>query len=190
MIKPVITHRSQDIDYGARNYYVETKQGPKGSHAWQWANVEFRDAIEPRRMAVREIEAATYDAGGVMIIDARGQLSNGKRWQCLGKFGESASYSNMNEATAKILDQFLDGACLKSAPHRYRAPGLLHAEAGTRAAAPLPAPLSPLAKSIPPRAPDTFLDEAEHCTAQSKCQRRHAEMVRDHPGIPFGFPPE
>jgi hypothetical protein len=63
-------------------------------------------------------EEVTYDVGGLMIIDARGQLQDGNRWRSLVKFGESASYSNIDEATAKILDQFLDGACLKSTPLR------------------------------------------------------------------------
>ena len=34
---------------------------------------------------------------------------NGERWRSLGKFGESASYSDVDEATAKILDNFLEG---------------------------------------------------------------------------------
>ena len=54
-------------------------------------------------------EEVTFDWGGVTIIDARGQLPNGNRWRYLGMFGESASYSDMDEATAKILDRFLDG---------------------------------------------------------------------------------
>ena len=56
-----------------------------------------------------------FDVGGLTIIDARGQLANGNRWRTLSKFGESASYYDMDEATAKILDQFLDSVCLKIA---------------------------------------------------------------------------
>lgn len=63
-------------------------------------------------------QEATFEVGVVTIIDARGQLPNGSRWRNLGKFGESASYSDVDEATAKLLDQFLDGACLKSAPRQ------------------------------------------------------------------------
>jgi hypothetical protein len=61
-----------------------------------------------------EYEEIVYDNSGVRIIDARGQFSNGNRWRNLGMFGESASYTDMDEATAKILDRFMDGACLKS----------------------------------------------------------------------------
>jgi hypothetical protein len=37
-----------------------------------------------------EYEEVTYDAGGLTIVDARGQLLNGNRWRRLGMFGESA----------------------------------------------------------------------------------------------------
>ena len=57
-----------------------------------------------------------FDDDGLPIIDARGQSPGGKRWRQLGKFAESASYSDVDEATAKILDRFLDGACLKPNP--------------------------------------------------------------------------
>jgi hypothetical protein len=63
-------------------------------------------------------EEATFDSGRLTIIDARGQFPNGDRWRHLGMFGESASYSDVDEVTAKILDQFLDGACLKAAARR------------------------------------------------------------------------
>lgn len=56
-------------------------------------------------------EEIAYDIGGLTIIDARGQLPNGQRWRYLGKFDESASYSDIEEVTAKTLDRFLDGAC-------------------------------------------------------------------------------
>ncbi len=60
----------------------------------------------------------TYEAGRVTIIDARGQLPNGDRWRNLVMFGEYASYSAVDEATVKLLDQFLDGACMKAAPRQ------------------------------------------------------------------------
>jgi hypothetical protein len=113
-----VSRQGHDIDYGVRNYYVMTKQGPKGiMHGsgpnWTYGTPEDRDVW--RSVKYDEV---TYDAGGFTIIDARGQLANGKLWRSLEKFGESASYSDMDEETAKILDKFLDGACLKPASHR------------------------------------------------------------------------
>lgn len=58
-------------------------------------------------------EEITYDFGGVAVMDARGQLQNGNRRRYLGMFGESASYDDVDDAAAKTLDRFLDGACLK-----------------------------------------------------------------------------
>lgn len=63
-------------------------------------------------------EEATFDLGGAMIIDARGALSNGNHWRYLGKSGESAANSDIDEVTAKLFDPFLDGACQKLAPRR------------------------------------------------------------------------
>jgi len=112
------SRQGRDIDYGARNYYVATKQGPKGimhgsGPLWSFGTPSDLDVWRSVKY-----EEVTYDVGGLTIIDARGQLPNGSRWRNLGKFGESASYSDMDEATARILDRFLDGACLKSRPRR------------------------------------------------------------------------
>ena len=61
--------------------------------------------------SVKYVETA-YQVGRTTVLDARGQLPNGDRWRDLGKFGESASYSDVDESTARILDKFLDGACI------------------------------------------------------------------------------
>jgi hypothetical protein len=112
------SRQGHDIDYGARNYYVNTTQGPKGvmhgsGPLWSFGTPSDRDVWRSVKY-----EEVTYDVGGLTIIDARGQLPNGNWWRNLGKFGESAFYSEMDEATARILDQFLDGACLKSTSRR------------------------------------------------------------------------
>ncbi|HEY6346330.1 MAG TPA: carboxypeptidase-like regulatory domain-containing protein [Bryobacteraceae bacterium] len=117
---PVVkaSRQSRDIDYGARSYYTETKQGPKGITQGSGPLWSFGTPLDEYVWRSVKYEELTYDAGGPMIIDARGQFPNGNRWRDLGKFGESASYSDIDEATAKILDQFLDGACLKPTPRR------------------------------------------------------------------------
>jgi hypothetical protein len=66
-----------------------------------------------------EYEETIYEVGDPLtILDVRGLFANGNRWRYLGRFGDSASYSDVDEATAKLLDQVLDGACLPSAPRR------------------------------------------------------------------------
>src|SRR5579862_9049448 len=72
-----------------------------------------------------------------------------------------------------------------------RAPEPLCAEAGTRATAPFPAPLSPLAASFLHCAPDRFLLTKPNtsCTIEMPASLR-SDGVRDHPGMPFGIIPD
>jgi hypothetical protein len=106
----------KDIDYGARNYYVGRARGSKGivqgsGPLWSFGIPLDQDVW--RSVAFEEI---VFDDDGLTIIDTRGQFASGKRWRQLGKFAETAAYSDVDEATAKTLDRFLDGACLKPAP--------------------------------------------------------------------------
>lgn len=110
------SRQGQDIDYGARGYYIETKSGRKGIRhgsglMWSFGRPPDHDAWRSVKY-----EEVTYDFEGLAIIDARGQLPNGQWWRYLGKFGESASYSDVDDVTAKVLDKFLDGACSKPRP--------------------------------------------------------------------------
>ena len=71
------------------------------------------------------------------------------------------------------------------------APGFFSAEAGTRAAAPFPAPLSPLAASFLRCASDRFLLTKPNtsCTIEAPAPLR-SDGVRDHPGVTFGIIPD
>jgi hypothetical protein len=113
-----VSRQGRDVDYGMRSYYVDTKQGPRGIRHGSGPLWSFGTPLDQEVWRSGKYEEVVYDAGSFTIIDARGQLPNGNRWRSLGKWGETASYSEMDEATAKILDQFLDGACLKSTPRR------------------------------------------------------------------------
>jgi hypothetical protein len=106
-----------DSDYATRSYYVDGAVPKRIRHGSGplWGSGMPLDADVWRSVRYQE---STFEAGRFTITDARGQLTDGKRWRYLGRFGESAEYSDIDEATAKILDQFLDGACLKSVPSR------------------------------------------------------------------------
>jgi hypothetical protein len=113
-----VSGQARDIDYGARSYYIKTATGPKGiTHGSgpMWAIGVPEDDSVWRSV---QYEEAAYDFDGFAVLDARGQSPNGNRWRYLGKFGESASYDDVDETTAKALDRFLDGACLKPASRR------------------------------------------------------------------------
>ena len=109
--------QGHDADYDARNYYVEAVPGHAGIMHGSGPTWSFGMPLENDVWRSVKYEEKTYDFAGLTIIDARGQLPNGNLWRFLGKLGESASYSDMDEATAKILDKFLDGACLVSDAH-------------------------------------------------------------------------
>ena len=107
-----VSPQGHDIDFGARGYYVETESGPKGIRhgsgpMWTFGIPSDRDVWQSVKY-----EETAYQVGRTTVLDARGQLPNGDRWRDLGKFGESASYSDVDESTARILDKFLDGACI------------------------------------------------------------------------------
>lgn len=107
------SRQSRDVDYGARSYYIDSGGvraailHGSGSN-WSFGIPSAEDVWQSIRY-----EEVVFDVRGRRIIDARGQLSNGKRWRYLGSFGESASYSDVEEASARVLDRVLDGACLK-----------------------------------------------------------------------------
>src|SRR5436309_3221736 len=83
-------------------------------------------------------------------------------------------------------DAFLAGAIQSAARS-----GRFSVEAGTRAAAPFPAPLSPLAALCLRCAPDKFLLTKQTLSSTiEKPASLRSDGVRDHPGMPFGFPPE
>jgi hypothetical protein len=91
---------------------VETQQGTVGIRHGSGPFWSFGFPADVDVWQSSEYEEMTFTQGTVTVTDARGKLSNGNRWRYLGKVGESASYSEIDEATAKILDRVLDGACL------------------------------------------------------------------------------
>jgi hypothetical protein len=107
-----ISGRKQDIDYSAESYSVQTPEGRK----WIWhgsgPNWNFGIPLDDDVWQSTQFEETVVMSEGLRVVDARGRLADGLRWRYLGRVGESAAYSDVNDATAKILDQMLDGACL------------------------------------------------------------------------------
>ena len=83
-------------------------------------------------------------------------------------------------------------AFLARAIQRAARSGHFSVEAGTRAAAPFPAPLFSASGALPPLGSgQVSLDEAEHFRSTiEKLASIRSDGVLDHPGMPFGFPPE
>ena len=107
--------QSQDIDYGFRSYRLSSKasishgSGPMWSLGLPssdlvWRSVSFEETLYPVE-GVSEAELLN------LIKDSRGELPDGTFWRTIARMGETAGYSNVTEATAKLLDKVLDGAC-------------------------------------------------------------------------------
>jgi len=107
--------QGQDVDFGSRFYYLETKADRKGIAHGSGPSWSFGQPLNSDVWSSVKYSEMTFQIGAFMIIDARGELPDRTRWRTLGKFGETASYRNVDEDTAQVLDQFLDGACLNLA---------------------------------------------------------------------------
>lgn len=106
------SNQDADIDYGIRSYTIAVGNGRFGIRhgagpLWGGPSPSFFDL----RSAV-EYSERFYDIDGVRIVDGRGRSDTGKYWRSLGKFGETASYAEVEAEIAKKLDALLDSACL------------------------------------------------------------------------------
>lgn len=112
------TKQSNDVDYGARSYFVTTSSGRYGiQHGGgpMWGGMIPLDDYVWKSTAYQE---TTYLVDDRTVIDARGVLTDGRHWRQLGHSGESARYEVADESVARTLDRVLDGACLKPAVAR------------------------------------------------------------------------
>lgn len=100
--------------YGSREYLPESSQPGRGEGLVHGSG-EITDAGLPGRADVWNsvaYEEAVFLVEFVRYVDARGTTTDGKRWRHFGRVGESASYRGVDETTAKLLDQVMDGACI------------------------------------------------------------------------------
>jgi hypothetical protein len=89
------------------------RNAESGNNPRKWTELELRSSINDRCLAI-----GTVPGDGVRHRPPnydRCQRSN-VRWKVrsLGKFGESASYHDVTEADARLLDRVLDGVCIRS----------------------------------------------------------------------------
>jgi len=110
--------QGSDIDYAFRTYSISTRNGPQDIfHA-------AGPLWSPGSPSVVEVwklvkYSETYlMAGEWPVIEARGEYPDGKRWRFLGRPFETASYSEVDPASARVLDRVFDGVCYQSAQSR------------------------------------------------------------------------
>lgn len=107
---------ASDIDYVTRKYLARAKSK---NRAIQHSSGPLWGLGLPSVLDIwrsNSIDERAFRFGRTLITDSKGTLDNGNRWRSLGMFGESASYSDVTEATAQILDRFMDEACLMANP--------------------------------------------------------------------------
>jgi hypothetical protein len=107
------SRQTNDIDYGERRYFIQTKAGPKAISHGTGPTWSFGPPLDSFVWRSETYEELTYNIEGRTITDARGKFANGNRWRHLGRFNETVFYSDIGERTAKIFDRLLDAACLQ-----------------------------------------------------------------------------
>jgi hypothetical protein len=112
-VKGVKAHAPiSDIDYVAESFTVGKKGIQHGSgFLWSFGSPFDEDVWAATNY--REDSYTRMGLGGLVgIVDARGESPGGTYWRYLGHFSESASYSDVDQVTAALLDKVLDGVCL------------------------------------------------------------------------------
>jgi hypothetical protein len=110
-----VSRQGRDVDYGFRNYYIESKRGHKGIMHGSGPMWGSGIPVDSDVWQSVKYEEDVFEAGGMTVFDGRGQMANGDHWRSLGKVFESASYRDVDEETAKTLDKVLDGTCFEPA---------------------------------------------------------------------------
>ena len=118
------SRKIQDHDYAARYYALTGTFGESvilhGSGS-NWSpgvppgNLLYRSIEYEETVLYRKLRASpVVDNSGIseMVWDTRGKTREGKRWRHLGALGESASYNDLTEEDARLLDRVLDSVCL------------------------------------------------------------------------------
>jgi hypothetical protein len=106
-----VSKQLHDVDYGMQIFSVPStnafiRHGSGGN--WSFGVPEFEEVWGSVEYAEK-----TYMFSGAFIVDARGKTEAGKFWRFLGRIGESASYSEADQKSAALLDQVLDGVCIR-----------------------------------------------------------------------------
>jgi hypothetical protein len=108
-----ISAQKNDIDYGQRVFSVRSNHGMRamqhaGGPMWG-AGLPFDEDVWDSVVYSEK----TYALGEGLVVDARGRTKSGKFWRSIGRFGEGASYHDLDHESAIRLDRVLDGLCIR-----------------------------------------------------------------------------
>jgi hypothetical protein len=105
--------QSQDADYGIHVFAVKAASGAVGIRHGSGPMWTFGIPVDDDVWRSVEYSEVTRRDGKIEIVDARGQTADGKHWRYLGRFGESASYRDVDDEAVRMLDRVLDGVCIR-----------------------------------------------------------------------------
>ena len=108
-----------DVDYGAESFRVKTAKG------WSWilhgGGPTWSSGVPENQLicSSTQFQEQVEDLPGRSpLVSARGIAADRTFWRYLGTFGESADYQNVDQATAALLDEVLDGVCINKFGNR------------------------------------------------------------------------
>jgi hypothetical protein len=103
-----VSKPSRHVEYQSEKFVTN---GKSLLHGWG-ANWSSGVSYERVWNSIDYREESFLQNGPLNIVDSRGKSPQGRYWRHLGMARESASYDDVDEFTAAMLDKVLDGVCL------------------------------------------------------------------------------
>lgn len=112
-----VSDQINDIDYGNRIYSVKSEHGHQamshgGGPMWGFGRPFDEDVWSSTEYSEKTYR---YDSDFIdtnFVTDAKGKTKAAKYWRFVGRFGESATYHDVDEESALMFDRVLDGICV------------------------------------------------------------------------------
>jgi hypothetical protein len=98
--------KSNDVDYTATWFYIETKNGPQGILSGSGSSYSWGAPSDSSVWTSMGYSEVMYKNG---MIDASGHTIDGRYWRSRTIFGAAAQYYNVNRETAEQLDCVMNG---------------------------------------------------------------------------------
>jgi hypothetical protein len=104
------TNDANDVDYTAKWFYIETKDGPQGIISGTGPMYSWGAPDDRQVWTSGEYAEIMLDNG---VVDASGHSADGKYWRSRNVFGAAAQYYNQTRETAEQLDCVMDRIPIK-----------------------------------------------------------------------------
>jgi hypothetical protein len=99
------TKDGNDVDYTAKWFYIETKDGPQGIISGTGPMYSWGAPMDRNVWTSVDYEEVMYENG---VVDASGHSADGKYWRSRGIFGAAAQYYYQTREIAEQLDCVMD----------------------------------------------------------------------------------